>query len=64
VGFDSAWELDFWGKFRRQVSSSTAGLESSVANYDDVLVTLVADVAATYLQLRTAQEQLKRRRYT
>jgi len=59
VGFDSAWELDFWGKFRRQVSSSTAGLEASVANYDDVLVTLVSDVAATYLQLRTAQDQLK-----
>lgn len=59
VGFDSAWELDFWGKFRRQVSSSTAGLEASVANYDDILVTLVSDVAATYVQLRTFQEQLK-----
>lgn len=59
VGFDSAWELDFWGKFRRQVSSSTAGLEAAVANYDDVLVTLVSDVAATYVQLRTFEEQLK-----
>jgi len=59
VGFDSAWELDFWGKFRRQVSSSTASLEASVADYDDVLVTLVSDVAATYVQLRTFQEQLE-----
>ena len=32
VGFDAAWELDFWGKFRRSVESSTANLEASIAS--------------------------------
>lgn len=59
VGFDSAWELDFWGKFRRGVLSASAGLDAFVANYDDALVTLVSDVAANYVRLRTFQERLR-----
>src|SRR5262249_44982020 len=43
-GFSLAWELDFWGKFRRAIESSTASLDASVENYDAVLVTLLGDV--------------------
>jgi NodT family efflux transporter outer membrane factor (OMF) lipoprotein len=57
-GFDTAWEVDFWGKFRRGVESADASLLASVANYDDVLVTLLADVAATYTQIRTFEERI------
>ena len=39
-GFDAAWELDFWGKFRRSIESANAEVLASIANYDDVLVTL------------------------
>ncbi|MFB3123112.1 MAG: efflux transporter outer membrane subunit [Candidatus Binatia bacterium] len=59
AGFDAAWELDFWGRFRRGVESADANLSASIADYDDVLVSLVSDVAATYVQIRTFEERLK-----
>jgi NodT family efflux transporter outer membrane factor (OMF) lipoprotein len=58
VGVQAAWEIDFWGKFRRFTESADAQLAASVANYDDVLVSLTADLATAYLQLRTLQQQL------
>ena len=53
LGFDSTWELDFWGKFRRGVESETASLIASVADYDDAIVSLTAEVARTYTVIRT-----------
>ncbi|MHC4970584.1 MAG: TolC family protein, partial [Planctomycetota bacterium] len=50
VGFDAAWELDVWGKFRRNIESADAGLDASLASYDNVMVSLVAEVAATYVE--------------
>ena len=58
VGFDAAWELDVWGKFRRAIESSIGTLEASVANYDDILVSLTAEVARTYVQIRTIEARL------
>ena len=59
VGFDAAWEVDIWGKFRRAVESGVANLETSIASYDDVLVSLTAEVARTYILLRTFEERLE-----
>jgi NodT family efflux transporter outer membrane factor (OMF) lipoprotein len=53
----AAWELDFWGKFRRGVESADGAYLASIASYDDVLVTLLGDIAATYVGIR-ATEQL------
>jgi NodT family efflux transporter outer membrane factor (OMF) lipoprotein len=53
AGFDASWELDFWGKFRRDVESAQASLIGSVADYDDSLVSLTAEVARTYTVIRT-----------
>lgn len=58
VGFDAAWELDFWGKFRRAIESGVGSMEASVANYDDMLVTLTAEVARTYTLIRTFEVRL------
>ena len=58
IGLDAAWELDIWGKFRRGVQSSVANLEASIANYDDILVSLTGEVARTYIVLRTSEERL------
>jgi NodT family efflux transporter outer membrane factor (OMF) lipoprotein len=58
AGFDAVWELDFWGKFRRAIESSDADLLAAVAGYDDVLVSLVAEVAATYVRIRVLDERL------
>lgn len=59
VGFQAAWELDFWGKFRRGVEASQAQLAATVADYDNALVSLCANVATTYVQLRVAEERLR-----
>lgn len=58
-GFNLAWELDFWGRFRRAVESSSASLDASVEDYDDVLVTLLSDVATNYVQLRTTELRIQ-----
>jgi NodT family efflux transporter outer membrane factor (OMF) lipoprotein len=58
VGLDAAWELDFWGRFRRGIESADAALEASVADYDAVLVLLAADVASAYVEIRSLEEQL------
>jgi NodT family efflux transporter outer membrane factor (OMF) lipoprotein len=52
----AAWELDFWGKFRRGVESADAAYLASIATYDQVLVTLLGDVAATYIGIRTTEQ--------
>ena len=58
VGFDATWELDVWGRFRRGIEAADAELLASVATYDDVLVSLIAEVARNYMLLRTLEEQL------
>lgn len=58
LGTQIAWELDFWGKFRRGVESADAAYLASIASYDDVLVTLLGDVASTYVGIRTLQQQI------
>lgn len=58
-GFNLSWELDFWGRFRRAVEAANDNLDVSVANYDDVLVSLVSDVAATYVTLCTTRQRLR-----
>lgn len=59
VGVGVGWELDFWGKFRRSIESADAGVLASIAGYDNVLVLLVAQVADTYVAIRSAEAQLK-----
>lgn len=59
AGFNAAWELDLWGRFRRSIESADASLEASVADFEDVLVVLLADVSANYVQYRTFQERIR-----
>src|SRR5271168_2117662 len=58
LGLTVNWELDFWGKFRRAIESADASYLASVANYDYVLVTLLGNVATTYIGIRTLQTQI------
>jgi NodT family efflux transporter outer membrane factor (OMF) lipoprotein len=53
IGFDAVWELDFWGRFRRNVEASDAAMLATVADYDNALVSLTAEVARTYAEMRT-----------
>jgi len=54
-----AWEMDFWGKFRRGIESADAALQASVANYDEAMVLITAQVVSTYVTIRTLEEQLR-----
>jgi NodT family efflux transporter outer membrane factor (OMF) lipoprotein len=56
VGFDAAWELDFWGKYRRGIESEASGLLGTIADYYNALVSLTAEVARTYAVIRTYEE--------
>jgi NodT family efflux transporter outer membrane factor (OMF) lipoprotein len=58
-GFNLQWELDFWGRLRRAIQAADDQLGLSVADYDDVMVTLLSDVASNYVQIRTDQERIK-----
>lgn len=59
AGPQLAWELDFWGRFRRAVESADADLGAAVSNFDNVLVILYSDVASCYIQIRIAEQRLK-----
>lgn len=58
IGFDAAWELDFWGRFSRAVESGVWNLDATIASYDDILVTLMAEVARTYVTIRTLETRI------
>jgi NodT family efflux transporter outer membrane factor (OMF) lipoprotein len=58
TGFNASWELDLWGRLRRAIESADAELGASVEAYHDALVTLLADVATSYVQLRTFQQRI------
>ncbi len=59
IGAQATWELDFWGRIRRGIESADASLLATLADYDNTLVTLTADVASTYIALRTAEERIR-----
>jgi len=59
AGFDAAWELDFWGRFQRGIEAADANLSASVADYDNALISLTAEVARVYVNIRTLEERLK-----
>jgi len=58
VGFDSGWEVDVFGGGRRAVESAQASVEAAVESYRDVLVTLEAEVALNYIDVRTLRKRI------
>lgn len=58
VGFDAGWELDLFGKFRRAIEAAHYDVQAAMAARNVVLISLVADVARAYLDLRASQMQL------
>ena len=58
VGFDASWEIDLFGRTKRSVEAARARSGESLWNSRDVQVSIAAEVADTYLALRTLQERL------
>ncbi|SFM04101.1 efflux transporter, outer membrane factor (OMF) lipoprotein, NodT family [Variovorax sp. OV329] len=58
AGFDIAWEIDFWGKYRRGIESADAAYFASIAQYDDMQVLVAAQAASLYGSIRTTEQRL------
>ena len=58
AGFDATWELDLFGRVRRGVEARTAELQGAEASLQDAQVSVTAEVARTYFELRGQQTQL------
>ena len=58
VGFDASWELDLFGGSRRAVEATRADVAASEAGLDDARVSLSAEVAQSYVELRDRQQRL------
>ncbi len=59
IGFDSGWEIDVFGGIQRSVESAQASVEAAVEAYRDVLVSLEAEVALNYIEMRTLQKRIR-----
>ncbi|MDK2972375.1 MAG: hypothetical protein PWP23_2130 [Candidatus Sumerlaeota bacterium] len=59
AGFDASWEVDVFGGVRRSVEASEHDYEAEVASYNDVLVSLTAEVATNYVAVRTYQARIR-----
>jgi NodT family efflux transporter outer membrane factor (OMF) lipoprotein len=57
-GFDSVWELDIFGKYRREMQAARADTQALAAARDGVLVAIISDVGRAYIDLRGAQMQV------
>jgi len=57
-GLDATWELDIFGGVRRSIEAADADLQAAVESVHDVLVSVTAEVALSYIELRAAQERL------
>jgi NodT family efflux transporter outer membrane factor (OMF) lipoprotein len=55
AGFDAVWELDLFGKFRREFEAARADTQAARAARYDVLTSVVADVVRAYIDLRGYQ---------
>ncbi len=58
-GAQASWEIDLWGKVARQVEAATASAESQVDILREALVSLRAQAAANYMQVRMLQAELQ-----
>lgn len=62
--FDLSYEIDLWGKVRRTFESARAQSQASIADYQNVLLTLTGDVAASYYLLRAWDAEIQALRRT
>ncbi|MCH9627257.1 MAG: Toluene efflux pump outer membrane protein TtgF [Chlamydiales bacterium] len=54
---DASWELDLFGRVRREVEVTDALIGSAIEQKNDVLITVIGEVARNYIDLRSAQQQ-------
>ncbi len=58
AGLDASWEIDIFGGTRRAVEAAQAHIESRIADLQDVWISLAAEVALSYIEIRTFQQRI------
>lgn len=58
VGFDASWEIDVFGGIRRDIEAANADINAQIEDRRNTLVTLLAEVARNYTELRGAQQEI------
>lgn len=58
IGFDASWEVDIWGRVRRNVEAADADIDVANEARRDVLISLLSEVARNYVELRSFQDRL------
>jgi NodT family efflux transporter outer membrane factor (OMF) lipoprotein len=58
LGIDASWELDLFGRVRRSIEAASADLQATEEDRVDIMISLYAELARTYLVVRTAQARL------
>ena len=58
-GFDIGWELDLWGRIRRSVEAADANVETAVHDRDFAMVSLIAETASLYINIRAFDERIE-----
>jgi multidrug efflux system outer membrane protein len=59
AGFDASWEIDFFGGIRRTIEAANANYQAVAEDRADVTLTLLAEVARDYIELRGAQRRIE-----
>src|ERR1700761_2221785 len=59
VGFDASWEIDLWGRVRRQIEAADAQVDQAADRRRDAMVSSLAELARDYIQLRGVQTQIR-----
>jgi NodT family efflux transporter outer membrane factor (OMF) lipoprotein len=59
IGFDSSWEIDVFGGQRRVIEAAAADFQAAIEDRRDVLVSMTAELARDYLQVRGLQERVR-----
>ena len=59
TGLSSSWEIDVFGRVKRTIEAAEADVGSSIEDYRDVMVSLYAQVAINYVNIRTLQQRIK-----
>ena len=59
AGFDASWEIDIFGGIRRSIEAADANYQAVAEDRADVTLTLIAEVARDYIDLRGAQRRIE-----
>jgi len=59
IDFDATWEIDLFGRIRRGIEAADANLDAQIDDMHNILLSLIAEVAVNYINLRSYQKQLE-----